>query len=97
MSAIIFRTKAKGNLPHLSYIFHNLEARGKELNTVTCYVTGTLVLIDVQIGKEVMNHLKYQQEIGATASFTKRIMESTKIIGQKYIKWGTKFFIFIFF
>ena len=28
--------------------------------------------------------------------FSKMIMESTKIIGQKYIKWGTKF-LFLFF
>ena len=34
MSAIWFRTTAKGNLPHLSYIFRNPEPLGTEFNTV---------------------------------------------------------------
>ena len=37
-----------------------------------------------------MNHSKYQQELGATAAFTKRIIEATKGIGQKSIKGGLK-------
>ena len=42
-----------------------------------------------------MKHSKYQKELGATASCTKRMMEATKGIGQKSIKWGTKdFFLF---
>ena len=42
-----------------------------------------------------MNHSKYQKELGATADCTKRMMEATKGIGQKYIKMGTKdFFLF---
>ena len=38
-----------------------------------------------------MKQSKYQQEIGATAACTKRMMESTKGIGQEYIKWGTNY------
>ena len=34
MSAIRFRTTAKGNLPHLSYIFRKPEPLGTNLNTV---------------------------------------------------------------
>ena len=34
MSAIRFRTTAKGNLPHLSYIFRKLEPLSTEFNTV---------------------------------------------------------------
>ena len=37
-----------------------------------------------------MKHIKYQQELGATAACTKRIMEATKGIGKKSIKGGTK-------
>ena len=37
-----------------------------------------------------MKHSKYHHELGATAACTKRIMEATKGIGQKSIKWGTK-------
>ena len=35
MSAIFFQKIAKGNLPHLYYIFHNPEPLGKEFKTVT--------------------------------------------------------------
>ena len=39
-SAIRFRIKEKGNLPHLSYIFRKPEPLGTEFKTVSCYVTG---------------------------------------------------------
>ena len=42
-----------------------------------------------------MKHSKYQQELGANAACTKKIMEATEGIGQKSIKGGTKdFFLF---
>ena len=90
MSAIRFQTTAKGNLPHFSYIFRNPEPLGTEFKTVACYVTEALLFIEVQRGKEVMKHSKYQQEIGETAACTKIIMEATKGIGQKSIKGGTE-------
>ena len=34
MSAIRFKTTAKGDLPHVSYIFRNPEPMGTEFNTV---------------------------------------------------------------
>ena len=52
MSAICFRTTTKGNLPHLSYIFRIPDPLGTEFNTVTCSVTGSLILIEVQRIKE---------------------------------------------
>ena len=45
MSAIRFQTKAKGNLPHLSYIFRNPEPPGTKFNPVACSVTGALLFI----------------------------------------------------
>ena len=45
MSAIRFRTTAKGNLPHLSYILRKPEPLGTEFNTVDCSVTGALISI----------------------------------------------------
>ena len=56
MSAILFRTTAKGNLPHLSYIFRKPEPLSTELKTVAYYVTGALVFIEVHIGKEGMTN-----------------------------------------
>ena len=91
MSAIRFRTTAKGNLPHLSYIFHKPEPLGKDFKTVACYVKGAWIFIEVQRGKEGMKHSKYQQEIGATAECNKIIMEATKGICQNSIKGGTKY------
>ena len=37
-----------------------------------------------------MKHRNYQQQLGATAACTKRIVESTKGVGKKSIKEGTK-------
>ena len=62
-SAISFRTTAKGNLNHLYYIFHKPEPLGKEFKTVTRSVTGVLLFIEVQRGKQGMKHIKYHQEI----------------------------------
>ena len=81
MSAIWFRKTAKGNLPHLSYIFWKLEPIGTKFKTVACYITGALLFIEVNRGKEGMKDSRYQQEIGATVACTKRMMEETKEIG----------------
>ena len=51
MSVIRFWTTAKGDLPHLSYIFRKPDPLGTELNTVACSVTGSMIFIEVQIGK----------------------------------------------
>ena len=42
-----------------------------------------------------MKHRKYQQELGATAACTKRIMEATKGIGQRSIKEGGRIVSFL--
>ena len=46
MSKIRFRTTAKGNLPHLSYIFRKPEPLGTKFKTVAWSVTGALLFID---------------------------------------------------
>ena len=89
MSEIRFRTTAKGNLPHLSYISRKTEPLGTEFKIVACSVTGELLFVEVHRGKEGMNHSKYQKELGATAACTKIMTEETKGIGQKSIKGGT--------
>ena len=53
-------------------------------------VTGCLILIKVQRGKEGMTHIRYQKDIGSTASCNKRMTEATKGIGQKCRKGETK-------
>ena len=74
ISEIRFRKTAKGNLPHLSYIFRKPEPLGTEFNTVACSVTGALIFIEVQIGKEGTKKSNYQQELGETAACNKRMM-----------------------
>ena len=59
--AVNFWTMTKGKLPHLSYILRKPEPLGAEFNTVTCSSTGALLLIEVQRGKEGMNHTKYHK------------------------------------
>ena len=51
MSVIRFQTTAKGDLPHLSYIFLKTEPLGTEFKIVSGSVTGWLAVIEVQIGK----------------------------------------------
>ena len=90
MSAIRFRTKAKGNLPHLSYIFRKTETLVTMFRKFACYVTWALLFIEVKSGKEGMKDSRYQHDMGETAACTKRMMEATKGIGQNSIKGGTK-------
>ena len=51
MSAIRFRTAAKGNLTHLSYIFRKIEPLGTEFNTIAYSVTRGLIFIEIYRGK----------------------------------------------
>ena len=46
VSAIRFWMTAKGDLPHLYYIFLKPKPLGRELNTVVCSVTGYLIFIE---------------------------------------------------
>ena len=92
MREIRFRTTAKGNLPHLSYVLRKPETLGNKFKIVSCSVTGALLFIEVQRGKEGMKDSRYQQEFGATAACMKRMMEETKGIGQRSKKGGAEGF-----
>ena len=95
MSVIRFRTTSKGNLPHLYYIFRKPEPLVTELKAVVCYVTGSLIFIEIQRGKEGMKLIRYHLELGATAVYTKRLMEETKGMGQRALKRSTRdYFLF---
>ena len=48
MSVIRFGATAKGNFPHLSYIFHKPETPGAEPKTSACSFTGFLLFISFQ-------------------------------------------------
>ena len=91
MSAIRFRTTVKVNLSHLSYIFRKPDPLGNKFKTVACSVTGALLFIELQRGKEGMKDSRYQQDLGSTSACTKRMMDKTKGIGQKSKKEGPKY------
>ena len=59
MSEINFHTTSNGNLLHLSYIFRKSEPLQTEFKTVTCYITGDLIFIEIYRGKENINNRKY--------------------------------------
>ena len=53
MSTIRFRTTAKVNLTHLSYIFRKPEPLSTEFKTIAFSVAGALLFIEVQRGSDV--------------------------------------------
>ena len=58
MSAIIFWEMAKGNLPHLPYIYRKLEPLGVEFKAIACYVTGYLLFVEVNRRNQGVNNSK---------------------------------------
>ena len=90
MSVIRFGATAKGNLPHLSYIFRKPDPLGGYFKIVACYVTGALLFIEVKRVREGINNSKYHLQLGETAACTKRMMEATKGIVFRDIKGATK-------
>ena len=89
MNVILFRTTWKGDLPHLSYIFCKPEPLGTEFKKVACSVTGALIFLEIQRGKEEMDSSRYHLELGTTAAYTKMLMEETKGMGQRAVKVST--------
>ena len=82
MSAIRPRTKATGDLPHLSFILRKPEPLGTEFKCVACAETGVLLFVEVQRGKRGMLESKFQKEFGATSACTLRLVQGTKNTGQ---------------
>ena len=90
MDTISFWTTAKGGLSHFSYIFCNKETLGIELNNTACSVTGALLFIEIyicKVGKDISNH---HLELRKMLACTKRIMESTKGLGQRDVEESSK-------
>ena len=90
MSAIKFCKTSKGDLPHLSYIFRNLEPLREEFKAVVCSVIGSLIFLEIQWEKEGMKLSWYSLELGDTAAYTKRFIEETKGVGQRALKGSTR-------
>ena len=74
----------------MSYIFRKKEPLGTEFKTVACYITGALIFLEIQRGKEEMKLIPYQLELGATAACTNISMEETKGMGKRDLKRSTR-------
>ena len=58
---LFFLNKEKGDLTHFNYIFFNLEQLGTEFNTVSCSITGAVLFLEIQRGKEAEKNRKYHR------------------------------------
>jgi len=68
MSAFHPQTRATGNLPHLSFILHKLENLGTEFKVVACSITGIILYLEIQKGREKMQQANYSNQCGVTAA-----------------------------
>ena len=74
----------------MSYIFLNPEPLGEKFKTVACYVTGSLIFLEIQRGEEGMKPSWYHLELGSPAACTNILMEETKEMGKRDVKVSTR-------
>ena len=74
MSAFVPRTTKTGGLPNLSYIARKPEPLGTEFKCICDGLTGKLIWLEVQEGKERMREKKYKEH-GTTTACTLRGIE----------------------
>ena len=72
------RTTKLGGLPHLSHVPRKPEPLGSEFKCTADPVTGCMLALEVQRGKEAMKKLTYNSEYGNTCGCTMSLMELTK-------------------
>ena len=90
MSVICFWTTSKGGLNHFYYIFLNPEPLSMDFKTVAFSITETLIFVEIHIWKERIKNRNYFMQLGATEACTKRMIEETKEIGQRYMERASK-------
>ena len=82
MSAILFHTTPRGDLPHYAYIFRKAYPLGKDMNNLACSRLGKMLHLDIQKGKEATNTFIFQKYFGDNAACMKRLMMAKKGCGQ---------------
>ena len=82
MSAIRFRTTPKGGLPHYSFIFMKTEKLGTDVKNVAWSRLGTMLHLEIQKEKEAMKKSTFQNVLGGTTAYLKRLAIATKGCGQ---------------
>ena len=66
-----------GGLPNISNIIRKPEPLGSKFKTTACPVTGCILHMKIQRGKEIMKDNQCNQEIGATAGCTLCMLEES--------------------
>lgn len=83
MSAYKPRKGKTGGLPNISYIQRKPEPLGTEFKSLACSVTGIMLYLEIQRGKdEMLKWSRMHRELGATTSCTLRAVIDTENCGQ---------------
>ncbi len=87
MSAWRPRTTQFGGLPNLSHIPRKPEPLGTEFKSISDPITGCMLALEIQRGKEGMKDLRYNRDLGNTCGCTLRLTELTGCAGVKGDAW----------
>ena len=74
---MLFRTTKTGELPNISFVKRKPEPLGTEVKNACDGMSGTMIWIEIQEGKERMK-IKEFQNLGSTAACTLRGVMATK-------------------
>lgn len=69
------QTTKTGNLPNITFILRKPEALGTEFKCASCTVTGCMLNIELQHGREGMKTANHNAHFGAIAGCTLRLTE----------------------
>ena len=73
----VFRTTKTGELPNISYVKRKPEPLGTEVKNIVDGISGSMLWIEIQEGKERMKNKEFQN-LGSTAACTLRGVMATK-------------------
>jgi len=89
MSAFKPRTTRTGfsknyekSFPFLSFILRKPKPMGIEFKATACSVTGILIYLEIQEGKNPMRKKKYSEALGGTAGCTLRLVKGSEYCGS---------------
>jgi len=72
-----FRTTKTGGLPNLSFVARKPEPLGTEFKNIVDGMTGAMLWLEIQEGKERMRQREYTQDLGGTAACVLRGVKDT--------------------
>ena len=80
------------NMPHLSYVIRKPEPLGCEMKCLCCGVSGIMLFLEIQEGKQRMANKPYVHELAATAACTKRMVVGGGFTGTSRVVLGDSWF-----